>query len=678
MGREIRDWAKYTDRSKGKEKDKKRRFLKICLLALLAFALFRFYPEIKSFFDEPQPLTEIIEQPAASYAEGVRRKNIYDRRLNMLAASVKTTSIYVKPREFDNIATTVSTLAKLLSYEEAGLLEKLKAERNFTWLSRNISQEKAQEIKALNIDGVYFHDRVERVYPTWPEASQFVGQVKDDVGLSGIEFEYNDTLLSGKHLVLTLDLELQTELEKLLETLLEKIGYKQGGSLLVTTASGVVMNPKTGEIIASALVPSSQHSFIPALTAEDKVAQVATVPVKTGGLFPLFRLAAAMDSGLRKTVDAETDSGEFKILVPRGIKKTKKAPAASWWSLDEKKNIVSPWLVSIAKETERALGEDGEFVLHPHIEKEFFSAAKFRVGSNDTSSALHILNSFATLVSGGKSAEPHILLSTVTDAGEISDESISISYPGAIFSEEESKEFRLFLEDTASPGARFFIAESVQKSLPGEGPVSAREFAEHGAEIIVSRPEQNSNGHDQDTSVAHDTIDFPPGFSKPDVILYAGTILGAAPLRDPELVMLISFNQGMIDVTRPSGMEKLANSFMQKALWLGRNNNSLKKIKSLPEYDAEKLLASREAMQNVMVEIRESASEPVSLIMPDLHGLSLRRALRLLQPFGCKVMIEGSGTVKSQHPEAGSKIVGAECVLMARDKSQTSDKQQEQ
>lgn len=632
---------------------------------------------MKKFFDDPQPLPESIEQPTVSSVEDGRRKNIYDRRLNILAASVKTTSIYVKPREFEDIATTVGILAKLLSYEESVLLEKLKAERNFTWLSRNISPDKAQEIKALNIGGVYFHDRVERIYPTWSDASQFVGQVKDDVGLSGIEFEYNDILLSGRHLVLTLDLELQTDLEKLLETLLEKIGYKQGGSLLVTTASGIVMDPKTGEIIASALVPSSQHSFIPALTAEDNRVQIATVPVKAGGLSTLFRLAAAVDAGLRKTVDAETGSEDFKILAPRGIKKRRQAPSTAWWSLDEKKNIVSPWLASIAEETEKALGEDGQFVLNPYREKEFFNAAKFRVGSNDTSSALHILNSFATLVSGGKSVEPHILLSTVTDAGEISDERSSVSYPGSIFSEEESREFRMLLEDTASPGTHLFIVESLQKSLPGEGAVSAREFAEHGGEIIVSRPEQNSNSYGQDSSVAFDTINLPSDFSKPNVILYEGAILGAAPLRDPKLVMIISFNQGMIDVTRPSGMEKLVNSFMQKALRLVRKNNRLKNLEWLPEYDAEEMLASRKAMQDATAKTEDSVPEPESQVMPDLHGLSLRRALRLLQPFGCRVMIEGSGTVKYQHPMPGSKIVGDECVLMARDKNEKSDKEKE-
>ncbi|MCK5194753.1 MAG: PASTA domain-containing protein, partial [Desulfobulbaceae bacterium] len=432
------------------------------------------------------------------------------------------------------------------------------------------------------------------------------------------------------------------------------------------------MDAKTREIIASALVPSSQHSFTPALTAEDKGAQIATVPVKTGGLYSLFRLAAAVDAGLRRTVDAESDSGDFKILAPRGIKKRRQAPSTPWWSLDEKKNIVSPWLASIAEETERALGEDGQFVLHPHIEKEFFNAAKFRVGSNDTSSALHILNSFATLVSDGRSAEPHILLSTVTDAGEIRGESVSGSSSISIFSEEESKEFRMFLEDTVPPGAHFFIVESLQKSLPGEASVAAREFAEHGGEIIVSRPEQDSSGHGQDISAANDTIDLPPGFSRPDVILYEGAILAAAPLRDPKLVMLISFNQGMIDVTRPSGMEKLTISFLQKALRLARNNNRLKKGESLPEYDAEELLVSWEARQNTTVKIENSAPESASQIMPDLHGLSLRRALRILQPFGCRVTIEGSGTVQSQHPMPGSKIVGDECVLSARDRSEKS------
>ena len=84
------------------------------------------------------------------------------------------------------------------------------------------------------------------------------------------------------------------------------------------------------------------------------------------------------------------------------------------------------------------------------------------------------------------------------------------------------------------------------------------------------------------------------------------------------------------------------------------------------------------ARQNATVKIEDSVPEPASQIMPDLHGLSLRRALRILQPFGCRVMIEGSGMVKYQHPKAGSIIVGDECVLMARDRSEKLENKQEE
>ena len=49
--------------------------------------------------------------------------------------------------------------------------------------------------------------------------------------------------------------------------------------------------------------------------------------------------------------------------------------------------------------------------------------------------------------------------------------------------------------------------------------------------------------------------------------------------------------------------------------------------------------------------------------MPDLRGLSLRKALRNLQQFGLKVKIAGSGRVVDQEPKAGLRFSGGECLL---------------
>lgn len=660
MGREIRDWAKYTDKSREKGRQKKRRLLWLTLLLAGILVFFKLYPG-EMFFDEKQQ-PEIKEYPVQTSPVAVRRKNIYDRRLNLVAASVQTSSIYVKPREFGDIASTVGTLAKLLSYKESELLEELKTERNFTWLSRNISPEKAQNIKSLNLEGVYFLDRVERIYPNWPDAPQFIGQVKDDVGLSGIEFSYNDTLLSGRHLILTLDLELQFKLVELLENLLVGVGYKQGGSLLVTMANGIIMDPKSGEILASAMVPSSQHYFTPALATEDRGAKIATVSARTGGLFPVFQLGAAIDAGLRRMAEAGMEEGSVKVISPRLKKVAKDAPSAPWWKLDRKKNIISPWLASIAAETEEARSEDGQLFLQPHIEKEFFRSAGFQVGQDDTTTALHVLNSFARLVNDGRSAEPHMVFGLVSDTGDIEGEDVSVSSGINMFNEEESKTFRHFLAETSPSEQNFFIAESLQKSLPEKVSVAVREFDEYGGEINVRKEGQAENSVDQDTPLL--------GISGPDVILYDGSILASAPLHTPELIMLISFSQGMIDVTRSSDMEKLTKSFLQQALPVARAGKKVKGKLQIPEYDSEAMLAAWHARQRLDDTRTDTEPEPGRQVMPDLRGLSLRRALRILQAFGCRVIIEGSGSVVRQHPEAGSTLASDQCVLMARDKKQ--------
>ena len=51
------------------------------------------------------------------------------------------------------------------------------------------------------------------------------------------------------------------------------------------------------------------------------------------------------------------------------------------------------------------------------------------------------------------------------------------------------------------------------------------------------------------------------------------------------------------------------------------------------------------------------------ILMPDLKGLSLRKALRSLQPLGLKVKVVGYGRVVAQLPQPNSNIGQDECVL---------------
>jgi len=58
------------------------------------------------------------------------------------------------------------------------------------------------------------------------------------------------------------------------------------------------------------------------------------------------------------------------------------------------------------------------------------------------------------------------------------------------------------------------------------------------------------------------------------------------------------------------------------------------------------------------------AQGPQGLVMPDVRGLSGRKAMQVLQPYGVRLQIVGSGQVASQYPLAGSALRGVEqCVL---------------
>lgn len=656
MGREIKDWAKYTDKTKEKGRQKKSRLLSVGLFVVLVLVGYRFFPTLKLFWVGLKQET-ITEQSVSSPPGSTLRKNIYDRSLQVVATSVETTSIYVKPREFEDIGKTVQELASILDFEEAKLLEELKTERNFTWLSRNMSLEKAQQVQALDLAGMYFVNKKQRVYPTWPNAPQLVGQVKDDVGLSGLEFTHNDTLLSGRHLVLTIDLELQARLEQLLEVLIEKTGYKQGGSLLITNAFGMVMDPNTGEVLASATLPYSQHFYTSVPAGEEVSDGMATPSVKIGGFSALFDLAEAVDSGFRKPEDAESEGGTSKVIAPRMEKLVKYMPSAPWWQLDKEKNIVSPWLVSIAKEVESARNQIGDVIPRQEKGKELYRGVGLTEDQVRTSSAGHLLESFSSLINKGKSISPHILLATASDDGTLNkeEEKGPISADIFNFDKDESMLFRSLLEETSSAKTHFFVAQSLQKSLP-EKQIKEGMFDEDGDEIVVK-----TTGQQKISGVG----------SGDNTILYDGTILSAVPLHNPRLTMLLSFSHGMVDVTKPSAMTQPISEFLQKALHQARNSKKLKEREEFQEIDTEQIIASLQMrQQGGSVQARTITQESVTQIMPDVRGLSLRKALRAIEPLGLRVMVEGMGTVVNQHPSAGSRIVNDECVLLAKDRVQ--------
>ena len=180
------------------------------------------------------------------------RGTIYDRNGKELAVSHKANSLYANPSEVQDVEGLAKRMAPLLNMSEDTLRSRLTAQGNFVWLKRAMEPSEynriAECLRSANARGLDFFTESRRVYPQDQLAAHVLGFVgTEDKGLAGIELSM-DAVLKGQSLYLTLDSELQAALERSLDEALARTEAR--------SATMIVMNPKTGEILAMASRPA--------------------------------------------------------------------------------------------------------------------------------------------------------------------------------------------------------------------------------------------------------------------------------------------------------------------------------------------------------------------------------------------------------------------------------------
>ncbi len=210
------------------------------------------------------------------------RGKILDRNGIVLADNVTTTSLVLVPNQIKNKREVTKELAKILnvSYNEMKkhVFKNTSIERVHP-LGRRLSYEVADKIEALKFDGVYLLKEAKRYYPYKTLLAHVLGYVGiDNQGLSGLELQYDKYLTGeagaikyfsdakgnkltlsdvyvkpqdGMDLQLTIDINIQKSVERELDNVVNMMNPDM--------ALAVVMNPKTGEVLAM----SSRPTFDP-------------------------------------------------------------------------------------------------------------------------------------------------------------------------------------------------------------------------------------------------------------------------------------------------------------------------------------------------------------------------------------------------------------------------------
>ena len=127
-----------------------------------------------------------------------KRGAIYDRNMHALAMSIKVDSAFAIPSQIKDKTFASQLISRAIGVPADVVESRLDSSQNFVWIERKLNSEKAEELKQLNLAGVYTQPENKRFYPKGSLASHVVGFVDmDEKGLGGIEYAL-DSQVRGK------------------------------------------------------------------------------------------------------------------------------------------------------------------------------------------------------------------------------------------------------------------------------------------------------------------------------------------------------------------------------------------------------------------------------------------------------------------------------------------------
>lgn len=300
------------------------------------------------------------EQQTLDRAINPKRGTIYDATgKNILAVSSTVETVTVNPGNIDkqNKEKVAQALADIFELDYETVLKKVTKRSSIETITKKVDKEKSDELRRWmqenNIDkGINIDEDTKRYYPYSNVASQFIGFCgSDNQGLDGIEAKYDEVLkgtkgaiqrhadakggeigkegenyvpaVDGNNIVLSIDLNVQSMAEKYLKEACIDNKCTDGGNI-------VIMNPKTGDVLAMATYPSYNlnEPYSPyteelkevwdTLEQAEKTKNLQAVwrnkaiadTYEPGSVFKLITASAALEEGITDT----DNPGEFACV----------------------------------------------------------------------------------------------------------------------------------------------------------------------------------------------------------------------------------------------------------------------------------------------------------------------------------------------------------------------------
>ncbi|NTV02282.1 MAG: transpeptidase family protein [Chlorobiaceae bacterium] len=568
--------------------------------------------------------------------EKARRGRIYDRHGRQLAESIESISFYADPLHVKTPQDLATRFSTRFGRNRLYYLRLLQTRKRFVWLERNVPVSQAADLMALKAPGLGFRREQQRYYLN--TASQIIGFTdRDDKGISGLERQLNSHLkgrdgtrifqrsatgerypapdadqimpLGGSDVELTIDSDIQGIVE---DEIMQAVA-----TFRAKAAAGILMDVRTGEILAMANYPGFDMNRRTTVTSEQTRNRAVTDMFEPGSTFKIVMASAATEA-LNYKADTMVDGHNGAVqLYDRQIVDHEPMGRITFREAITKSSNVVAALTALKVGPEafyryaRNLGFGGKTgvgligesrgILKPIPQWDRTTLPWMGYGYQVMATPLQVLQAYATIANDGVRMRPYIIRKVVDRDGQ------------PVWEGKPMKVVQAVRPETARYMAKEYFRGVVQE---GTG-VSA---AVDGVEVAGK------------TGTAQK---YTGGYQGRHA--YLSTFVGFFPAGNPQYAAIVIVDEPQTAYYAAAVAAPVFSRICGRSLACSRE------------------MQHRLAMQSVE---KANLDRIVTVAVPDLTGLTGREAERLLKWSGLKAEFAGSPdeTVLRQSLEAGVKV----------------------
>ena len=639
--------------------------------------------------------------------EGVvtaRRGAIQDARGNALALSAAAYIVTANPQLVTDEAAFARALAPLLNADEESMIRRLQNKKMASViLKRQVSRETVDQIREWKagdmqslLRGVSFEEDSRRWYPKGRFLAQVLGLTNvDSVGQSGLESAY-ESLLRGREGSLRTEVDARSRLlpdgktaytppqegctlrltiDSTLQGIVEKAMRE---CLAVNSAASVqciVMDVNTGAILAMCLKPDYDPNDPPrndvdTLTDLMRITAITDV-YEPGSTFKMLTCSAALDSGTAHLTDTFNCSGSITVDGDRircwknshGHQDLAQAlanscnPAFVTLALRMGTDTFYSYLRSFGLGVKTGIdlpGESAGILINSRYVKNV-DLARIGFGQSVAVTPLQLICAACAVVNGGRLMKPYIVKEVLDASGQVIDRTLPTVTANPIRAE-TSAAMRQLLENVVENGG------GKNAYISGY-----RIGGKTGTAQVYKNGKVVSNVH-------------------------IGSFLGFAPINEPQIAVLVTVHEAQVPVDYGSTTAApFARQILEDALpYLGvmKSDPSATAAPQMtvPDVTGMTLAEARKALTAQMlswetdgvgqtvtaqapaagapmpaggkVMLYTYENQPLQAVdvvsVPDVRGMSMVEAGRMLRARGFEMEVSGSGLAVRQEPGAGT------------------------